>query len=136
MFIARKTPKGRRVAASTKARSRRIVAEDEIEMQEGGATVAPEAADLLFEAEDVAELIAEVTGETVDVSADEDTVTFDIGEESYTVEAEGDEEVVESSTRIMSSKRRPVAASRGMKRDAISAGRTVKRFPKKKDKLQ
>lgn len=122
MFIARKTPK-RRVAASTRAMSRRVVAEDEIEM--GGATVEPAAADLLFEAEDVAELLAEVTGEAVDVSADEDTVTFDIGEESYEVAAEGDEEVVESSTRVMGSRR-------SVKRGSVSAGRTLKQFPKKK----
>lgn len=121
--------------------SRRIVADDELEMQEeefieeapaedegaaeGGVDVAPEAADLLFEAEDVAELIAEVTGEPVEVTADEDTVVFKVADDEFTVTAEGDEEVLESvrksfrgkrpvkaSERAARSTRRPVAAPR------------------------
>ena len=73
--------------------------------------VAPEASDLLFEAEDVAELVAEVTGQPVDVVAEEDTVTFTVGDQEFTVEAEGDEEVVESSVRFAKGKK-PVSAAR------------------------
>ena len=75
---------------------RKITAADEVEM--GDATVAPEASDLLFEAEDVAELVAEVTGEPVEVTADDsgNSVTFAVGENEFTVEAEGDEEVLEA----------------------------------------
>ena len=61
--------------------------------------VAPEATDLLFEVEDVADLVAEVTGEEVVVEADESTAEFTVGEDVYTVEAEGDEELLEASTR-------------------------------------
>ena len=87
--------------------------------------VAPEATELLFEAEDVAELVAEVTGETVEVSAEGDSVTFAIGEDQYVVEAEGTEEFVESATSISRSKR-PVGAS--TKRPLPGKGRTVKSF--------
>ena len=59
--------------------------------------IAPEATDLLFEAEDVAQLVAEVTGEEVAVEADGDVVEFTVGEDDvYVVEAEGDEEILES----------------------------------------
>ena len=72
------------------------------------------AADLLFEAEDVAELITQVTGEDVAVDADPDTqaVTFTVGDDEYVVEPDGDEELVESCTRVTRSRnRRPVSAS-------------------------
>ena len=81
------------------------------EMMDGEVMVAPEATDLLFEAEDVAELLAEVTGEDVEVSADEGTVAFAVGEDEFTVEAEGDEEILESVRKNVRGKR-PVAASR------------------------
>lgn len=88
--------------------------------------VAPEASELLFEAADVAELVAEVTGEDVEVTAEGDTVVFDIGEEQFTVEAEGTEETVESATRMPRGKRR-IAASTGRK---LVAG-ARKRMPSK-----
>lgn len=100
---------------------RRIVAEDEIMDQEmddvvdeGGAgdvEVAPEATDLLFEAEDVAELVAEVTGEAVEVTVDDDAVTFAIGDDEFTVEAEGDEEILEASRKVLRGKRRVSAST-------------------------
>lgn len=99
---------------------RRVVAETET-------AVAQEVQGLLFEAEDVAELVAEVTGSEVEVTADGNTVTFDIGDESYTVEADGDEEVVEAATSIRRPRRgakpakRNVRASSAMKRPARSA---------------
>ena len=52
---------------------RRIIADEEV-------NVAPEATDLLFEAEDVADLVVEITGQPVEVTADGDAVTFAIGE--------------------------------------------------------
>ena len=92
-----------------------------------------EATDLLFEVEDVAQLVAEITGEDVDVTADENEVTFEVAGESYTCEAEGDEEVVEMSVRakksmrkLTASRNRKVTASRNMARKPV--GKTVKRF--------
>jgi len=70
---------------------RKIMAADEVDTN-----VAPEASDLLFEAEDVAELVAEVTGQPVEVTADENEVVFAVGEDEFTVTAEGDEEVLEA----------------------------------------
>ena len=95
---------------------RRIVADEEFtEEVVDTVEVAPEATDLLFEAEDVAELVAEVTGEVVEVTAEGDDVTFVVGEgetvEEYTVSAEGDEEILEASRRAFRGKR-PVRASR------------------------
>lgn len=87
----------------SKVRTKRIMSDTE---------VAPEAADLLFEAEDVAELIAEVTGEDVNVEADETAVTFEVAGETYTCEAEEDDEVVESSTRMRRGSRRISASTR------------------------
>ncbi|MBP5433671.1 hypothetical protein [Ruminococcus sp.] len=96
-----------------------------------------EATDLLFEVEDVAQLVAEITGEDVDVTADENEVTFEVAGESYTCEAEGDEEVVEMSVRakksmrkLTASRNRKVTASRNMARKPV--GKTVKRFANKR----
>ena len=100
----------------------RIVAEDEIMDEEievkdeGGVSVDPDASELLFEAEDVAELVAEITGEVVEVTADGPEVTFAVGDgegaEEYTVSADGDEEVLEASRRAFRGKRRVAASSR------------------------
>jgi len=92
--------------------------------------VAPEASELLFEAEDVAELLAEVTGEDVVVDAVEggDAVIFEVAGEEFTVEPEGTEEILEASTRFQRGKK-PVAASRGQNRRpaAPPATRSVKK---------
>ena len=114
---------------------RRIVAEDEIMDQEmddvvdeGGAgdvAVAPEATDLLFEAEDVAELVAEVTGEAVEVTVDDDAVTFAIGDDEFTVEAEGDEEILEASRKVLRGKRRVSASTSRRVASKKSAQRRV-----------
>lgn len=110
----------------------RVVAEEELDTQVGGeAVVEPEASDLLFEAEDVAELVAEITGENVEVTADEDSVVFAVGDDEYTVEAEGDEEVLEAVRRPLRNKkavkasRKPVQATR----QATRKGRVVRRRP-------
>lgn len=87
------------------------------------AEVAPEATDLLFETEDVADLVAEVTGETVEVETTDDAVEFTVGEgeeaETFTVEPEEDAEILESA-RIPRSKRAVKASTR-------TAGRRVVR---------
>ena len=85
----------------------------EIPAEEAEVTVDESATELLFEAEDVAELVAEVTGEAVDVTVDDTEVIFTIGDDEYTVTPEGDEEVVEQSTRMRKGARR-VSASRRM----------------------
>ena len=89
--------------------------------------VATEATDLLFEAEDVAQLISEITGEdvTVEVSEDGESVDFTVGDEVYTAQAEGDEELVESSSRIATNKRN-VSASRKTQKNA----RTLRKIQK------
>lgn len=133
---------------------RRIVADDEIleddvdmvdegageEFPDGGSeediVVAPEASELLFEAEDVAELVAEITGEAVEVTAEEDTVTFAVGEDEFVVEAEGDEEVLEAIRKPLRGKR-TVSASRKVNRPAprkATAKRPVKASTAKKAK--
>lgn len=91
---------------------RRIVANDEIDQElpvddtmdvedaPGGENVdvEEEATDLLFETEDVAQLLAEATGEDVDVTVDDETneVSFGVGDNEFTVTPEGDEEILEA----------------------------------------
>ena len=91
---------------------------------------------LLFEAEDVAQLITEITGEDVDVapSDDGDYVDFTVGDEVYTVEADGDEEVLEAVRRPLA-KKRSVAASRKVKntqRKPVKSASTRRRIPSAK----
>ena len=114
---------------------RRIVAEAEIDPQmdapvedvdmpaddAGDVTVDEEATDLLFETDDVAQLVAEVTGEDVDVSVDDETgeVSFGVGQDEFTVAPEGDEEILE--------------ARRMPKKPAVKASTRTRRFsPSKK----
>lgn len=91
---------------------RRIVAEAEIDPQmdapvedvdmtdegAGAVSVDEEATDLLFETDDVAQLVAEVTGEDVQVTTDPETdaVVFGIGQDEFTVTPEGNEEILEA----------------------------------------
>lgn len=103
--------------SAMKSRNRRVLADTE---------VAEGAVDLLFETNDVAELIAEVTGEDVDVTADGEVVEFSVGDETYTCSAEPGDEMVESSTRVRAKHR--VAASTGRR----LAGRTVRKLPRRK----
>ena len=83
---------------STKA----IKADDELdvedELPEVEDTDVEVSTELLFETEDVAQLLAEVTQKPVDVDTADDgeSVEFTVGEDVYTVESEGDEEVLES----------------------------------------
>ena len=106
----------------------RVVAEEELDTQVGGeAVVEPEASDLLFEAEDVAELVAEITDEDVEVTADQDSVVFAVGDDEYTVEAEGDEEVLEAVRRPLRNKKAVKASRKPVK--ATRQGRVVRRRP-------
>lgn len=89
-------------------------------------TVDDAATELLFEAEDVAELVSEVTGLPVDVTVDDSEVVFAVGDDQFTVTPEGDEEIVEESTRMRRSARK-VAASRRVARPSrkVAATRRV-----------
>lgn len=101
---------------------------DEAPAEEGGeATVAPEATDMLFEAEDVAELVAEVTGEEVTVEVDDadDSVIFTVGEEEFTVEPEGDEEILEASRKSLRGKQSVRASKKSEPRKPVRASRKV-----------
>lgn len=115
---------------------KRIYADEELDTEvdvteegAGGASVDPEASELLFQAEDVAELVAEVTGDAVEVTVDDDTVVFAVGDDEYTVEPEGDEEVLMSATRLKKN-RRPVAAST-VRSTSTTKKATVKRVPRR-----
>ena len=126
MIIKKRVSKKTAIKASSKRMGRRVIrANDDIvddtneeavvDEDVANIDIADEATHLLFEAEDVAELLAEVSGEDVAVTADEDAVTFEVGDDVYTVEAEGDEEILES-TRVNRAGRKPVRASRRVTR--------------------
>lgn len=122
MIIQKKTSnKNRAVKASRRTANRRarsIRANEEMEVEEdvdAEVSVEADAASLLFEAEDVAELVAEVTGEDVNVTTDDDVVVFEIGDDEFTVEADGDEEILESSRKAFKGKT-AVKASRRVAR--------------------
>lgn len=125
-------------------RRSRIMADEELDMEveqtAGGVNVDDSATDLLFEAEDVAELVAEVTGEVVEVTADGDEVTFAVGQgenaEEFTVSADGDEEVLESVRRPFRGKRTVSASRRVGARRRVAAStspvkgrKTVRKVP-------
>lgn len=98
---------------------------DDAAAEGGDATVAPEATDMLFEAEDVAELVAEVTGEEVTVEVDDadDSVIFTVGEEEFTIEPEGDEEILEASSKQLRGKSSVRASRSAATRKAVRASR-------------
>lgn len=113
-------------------KGKKVVAEEEVMTEE--VEVAPEAAEMMFEAEDVAELLAEVTGRevTVDVTDDATACTIEVGEDVFEIDASDaevlyDEEAapapVAESRRLRA--RKPVAASKK------PAGRVIKRMPRK-----
>ena len=78
--------------------------------------------------EDVAQLVAEVTGDDVVVETDDesDTVTFTVGDDQFEVQPDGDEEILEASTRF-SRKKKTVSAST---RRSAGRARTIKRTRK------
>ena len=81
-----------------------------------------EATELLFEAQDVADLVAEVTGEDVEVA---ESATFTVGDTDYTVEAEGTEEVVAEARRVS-------RGSRSVNSSRRPAGRTIRQVRNRK----
>lgn len=124
-------------ASRAMSKKRAIKAEDEIdEIEEeefdipedadvGGAIdIDPAASELLFETEDVANIIAEFTGDDVEVTIDDEgdgAVTFAAGENKITVTPDGDEEIVESSSRLRRARR--VSASRSARARRVAASR-------------
>ena len=118
-------------------KKRRIFADDEMNVAD--VNIDDQASELLFEASDVAELVAEVTQQPVEVTADDDTVVFTVGEDEYTVEADGDEEVLESVRKPLRGKRTVSASTRSRSLHnrrtsprSVSAGaKVIRRFPKK-----
>ena len=122
---------------------RRIVAEETVDAPETGVAapeadadveVAPEATALLFETEDVAELLAEVTGEPVSVEAEDgdDTIKFTVGENEYTVEPDGDEEILEAARKPLANKRKVAASAKPAARSATASGRVIARVASRK----
>lgn len=124
MVIQKKVSKKSAIKASNaRVAKKRIRANDEAEevveeVAEEAVEVAPEASDLLFEAEDVAQLVAEVTGQDVSVTADEDVVVFEVGEDEFTVEAEGNEEILESTKKPLQNKKTVKASKKVVRRAA------------------
>ena len=122
---------------------RRIVAEETVDAPETGVAapeadadveVAPEATALLFETEDVAELLAEVTGEPVSVEAEDgdDTIKFTVGENEYTVEPDGDEEILEAARKPLANKRKVAASAKPAACSATASGRVIARVASRK----
>lgn len=106
-------------------KARRVTAGEDVD-------VTPEAQEILFQADDVADVIAEVTGEDVSADiADEETgaVEFTVGDpetgDSYIVEPDGDEEQVESATKT-SPRKRAVKASSNRHRNVKASARATK----------
>lgn len=90
--------------------------------------------ELLFEATDVADLIAEITGEEVEMDMDDDVVVYRVGEDEYTIEPEGDEEILEAVRKPLKNKRtvaankRPAAAP--AKKKPVAASKKPVRVPR------
>lgn len=110
MRIAKKPSKV--VASKRVVRADDDITEAPVETPE--ADVAPEATDLLFETEDVAQLLAEVTNSevTADVDDDTDAIVFTVNDEEYVVEPEGDEEILEATRRPLRGKKSVKASTR------------------------
>lgn len=103
--------------------------EDELpEVEDTDVEVSPEATELLFETEDVAQLLAEVTQQPVDVDTADDgeSVEFTIGSDVYTVESEGGEEVLESVRRPFKHKR-AIKSSRQLSKNIKKPVRQIRR---------
>ena len=103
--------------------------EDELpEVEDTDVEVSPEATELLFETEDVAQLLAEVTQKPVDVDTTDDgeSVEFTVGDDVYTVESEGDEEVLES-VRKPFKRKKAIKSSRQMSKNIKKPVRQIRR---------
>lgn len=103
--------------------------EDELpEVEDTDVEVSPEATELLFETEDVAQLLAEVTQQPVDVDTADDgeSVEFTVGEDVYTVESEGNEEVLES-VRKPFKRKKAIKSSRQISKNIKKPVRQIRR---------
>ena len=103
--------------------------EDELpEVEDTDVEVSPEATELLFETEDVAQLLAEVTQKPVDVDTTDDgeSVEFTVGNDVYTVESEGDEEVLES-VRKPFKRKKAIKSSRQISKNIKKPVRQIRR---------
>lgn len=96
---------------------------------DGEVFVEDEASTLLFEAEDVAELVAEITEQDVEVTVDDeaDSVTFAVGDDEYVITPEGDEEIVESSSRVRRARKVSASAKRPARRVSASRRTSTRR---------
>lgn len=120
---------------------KKIVADDEIMEQPvdqvaDDVDVEPAAAEMLFEAEDVADILAEVTGQpiTVEVADDASQCVIGVGEDEFTIDAEDAEEINEAEP---VPEEKPVAESKKIRGKAVRAssklgGKVIKRVPSKK----
>ena len=121
---------------------KKIVADDEImekpvdQVADDEVAVEPAAAEMLFEAEDVADILAEVTGQpiTVEVADDASQCVIGVGEDEFTIDAEDAEQINEAEP---APKEEPVAESKKIRGKAVKAssklgGKVIKRIPSKK----
>ena len=121
MYISKySTKKARRVTASEE-----IEEPVEVETVVEDVEIDPSATELVFETEDVAQLIAEVTGDTVEVTADENAVVFTVG-----VEPEGDEEILETSRKILKGKKAVAASTRKPARKPAATRKAARKLSK------
>lgn len=115
-------------------RRRPVVAEETLDVEMDMPEESMDApTELLFEATDVADLIAEITGEEVEMDMDDDVVVYRVGEDEYTIEPEGDEEILEA-VRKPFKNRRTVAANRRpatpAKKKPVAASKKSVRVPR------
>lgn len=114
-------------------KKKRIVADDElvdntIQPNDGAnVDVAPEATELLFETEDVAQLLSEVTGEDVEATVDDESgeVVIAVGNDEFTITPDEDAEILESSRRNLRGKKSVKASTN---RPPKSNSRVIKKF--------
>lgn len=124
---------------------KKIVADDEIMEQPvdqvaDDVDVEPAAAEMLFEAEDVADILAEVTGQpiTVEVADDASQCVIGVGDDEFTIDAEDAEEINEGEPALAEEpEEEPVAESKKVRGKAVKAssklgGKVIKRVPSKK----
>ena len=101
MRIQRRSIKG-----SVRARNRRVTADT---------NAAQGVSDFVFDTDDVAELVADVTGEDVEVGVSEDgeSVEFSVGDEMFICSGEPFDESVETASKIGHRKKRVSASANG-----------------------
>ncbi len=111
MKIQRRSIKG-----SVRARNRRVTADTDF---------AEEVSDFVFDTNDVAELVADVTGEDVEVGVSEDgeSVEFSVGDEVFICSGELSDEPIKSASKIGCRKKRVSASANS---------RTVRRIPRQR----